>query len=413
MAGSTPIALGRIFISYRRQDTAYPAGWLYDRLANHFGREQVFKDVDSIDLGDDFVEVITTAVGLCDVLIALIGNHWLTISDENGRRRLDDSDDFVRLEIETALKRNIRVVPVLVEGARMPRADELPPSLAKLVRRQALELSPSRFDSDTNRLLKVLQRTLREDRALPEAEEQAKGKGDEQIVEATAITKDAPPAAVAENAPGATETPWPTSAEGSFRTDAPAATQSDRLEHSEGLEGGKAEGWTSDDDRTRASNVVTLLAERARENGMAVRKGETHETWSFPLVVVDERSLAPRGVLEVVASSAAKQSKIRLVYVVADLPASQDLLDRFVRAAWAYARRGRLFERQSVSMVCMPVAILPRDQIVLPKSSLHAVGATVPVLIDVKTRDVSFEMPRRFVYARQARELAGSFLVSA
>ena len=147
-------ASGRIFISYRRDETAYPAGWLYERLADHFGRSRIFKDVDSIQLGDDFVEVITSAVGSCDVLLALIGDQWLTITDEHGRRRLDDPDDFVRLEIEAALARDVRVVPILVEGAKMPVADELPAGLAMLARRQALDLSPSQFDFDLGRLLK-------------------------------------------------------------------------------------------------------------------------------------------------------------------------------------------------------------------------------------------------------------------
>ena len=160
MAASRPTASGRIFISYRREETAYPAAWLYDRLADRFADGQVFKDVDSIELGDDFVEVITEAIGSCDVLLALIGNEWLTITDEDGQRRLDDPDDFVRVEIEAALKRNVRVIPILVDGARMPRATELPPSLAGLVRRQALELSPNRFELDTNRLLKVLDKTV-------------------------------------------------------------------------------------------------------------------------------------------------------------------------------------------------------------------------------------------------------------
>jgi hypothetical protein len=168
MAGSSPAASGRIFMSYRREETAYPAGWLFDRLADRFGPGQVFKDVDSIELGDDFVEVITAAVGSCDVLLALIGDAWLTITDAHGRRRLDDPDDFVRLEIEAALTRKVRVIPILVDGARMPRADELPDSLAGLVRRQALELSPARFDFDTGRLLKVLDRTLTEVRATQE-----------------------------------------------------------------------------------------------------------------------------------------------------------------------------------------------------------------------------------------------------
>ena len=87
MAGSIPAAPGRIFISYRREDTAYPAGWLYDRLADRYGG-QVFKDVDSIELGDNFVEVISGAVGSCDVLLALIGPQWLAIADDHGHRRL-------------------------------------------------------------------------------------------------------------------------------------------------------------------------------------------------------------------------------------------------------------------------------------------------------------------------------------
>ena len=156
MAESSRVTPRRIFVSYRREDTAYPAGWLYDRLAERFGSDQVFKDVDSIDPGDDFVEVITAAVGSCDVLLALIGDRWLTITDAAGSRRIDNAGDFVRLEIEAALARNIRVVPVLVGGARMPRADDLPASLATLARRQALELSPDRFASDLSRLLRVL-----------------------------------------------------------------------------------------------------------------------------------------------------------------------------------------------------------------------------------------------------------------
>ena len=169
MVASPPAAPSRIFISYRREETAYPAGWLYDRLADHYGAGQVFKDVGAIELGDDFVEVISTAVGSCDVLLALIGEEWLTITDQHGRRRLDNPDDFVRLEIEAALERNVLVIPILVDGARMPHADELPDSLARLVRRQALELSPSRFDFDLGRLLRVLDKTLTEVHVEPTA----------------------------------------------------------------------------------------------------------------------------------------------------------------------------------------------------------------------------------------------------
>ena len=149
-------------MSYRREETSYATGWLFERLTEKFGGGQVFKDVDSIELGDDFVERISAAVGSCDVLLALIGEEWLTMTDEKGTRRLDQPDDFVRVEIEAALARRVRVIPILVDGATMPSADELPPSMAKLVRRQALELSPSRFDFDTSRLMTVLEKTLAE-----------------------------------------------------------------------------------------------------------------------------------------------------------------------------------------------------------------------------------------------------------
>ncbi|HEU4529047.1 MAG TPA: toll/interleukin-1 receptor domain-containing protein [Actinomycetota bacterium] len=160
MTASPPAASGGIFISYRRAETAYPAGWLFDRLTEEFGEGQIFKDVDSIELGDDFVDVIRAAVASTDVLLALIGDQWLTITDDEGRRRLDDPEDFVRLEIEAALARDVRVIPILVEGASMPDEEELPPTLAPLARRQALDLSPSRFDFDTGRLVSVLRRTL-------------------------------------------------------------------------------------------------------------------------------------------------------------------------------------------------------------------------------------------------------------
>lgn len=202
MTASTGNVPGRIFMSYRREDTAYPAGWLYARLASHFTRDQIFKDIDSIELGDDFVEVITTAVSSCDVLLALIGDRWLTVTGQDGRRRLDNPDDFVRLEIEAALARDVRVIPILVEGARMPRADELPTSVAKLARRQALELSPSRFDVDSQRLLRVLERTITEaqEHARKQAEEAA-ARQRRQVEQPSASTSPQSVSAVPANTP--------------------------------------------------------------------------------------------------------------------------------------------------------------------------------------------------------------------
>jgi hypothetical protein len=160
MSASTPAGLGRIFISYRRDDSAFPAGWLYDRLCAHLSSDQVFKDVDSIEPGDDFVRVLEDAVGSCHVLLALIGDRWLDITDETGNRRLDEPDDFVRIEIEAALRRDVRVVPILVGRAPMPRSEQLPDSLRGLTRRHAIQLSPNRFDSDLARLLLVIDKTL-------------------------------------------------------------------------------------------------------------------------------------------------------------------------------------------------------------------------------------------------------------
>ena len=156
---------GRIFISYRRGDTALLAGWLFDRLTGHFGRQQVIKDVDSTQLGPNLAQMIAAAVASCDVLLVLIGHQWLTATGQDGVRRLYHPDDFVRLEIESALTRGVQIIPVLIDGARMPPAGELPPSLASLVRQRALELSPNRLDPDTARLLQVLDQSMAERQA--------------------------------------------------------------------------------------------------------------------------------------------------------------------------------------------------------------------------------------------------------
>ena len=153
-----------IFISYRRDDAPGYAGRLYDRLTAHFGAERVFMDVQGIEPGVDFVDAIERALGSCKILIVLIGKDWLAI-DSAGRRRLDDPADFVRLETATALARGIRVVPVLVEGAEMPRADQLPTDLLPLVRRQAVELSHKQWDATSTELIRTLEKILDRDKA--------------------------------------------------------------------------------------------------------------------------------------------------------------------------------------------------------------------------------------------------------
>ena len=117
-------------------------------------------DVDTIELGVDFAEEITRAVAACQVLVAVIGPGWLTATDERGRRRLDDPDDFVRLEIEAALARGVRVIPILAQGAVMPGRDDLPESLASLARRNALFIRHESFRSDAGRLVAAIERVL-------------------------------------------------------------------------------------------------------------------------------------------------------------------------------------------------------------------------------------------------------------
>jgi len=141
-----------IFVSYRRTDAPGHAGRLYDRLVDRFGEANVFKDVDSTEPGADFVEVIRDTVGKCDALLAVIGRDWLG-PGEPGSRRLDDPQDWVRVEIGDALHRKIRVVPVLVEGASMPSPTDLPDELGALARRQAFELTEASWNAQVAQLI--------------------------------------------------------------------------------------------------------------------------------------------------------------------------------------------------------------------------------------------------------------------
>jgi hypothetical protein len=148
-----------IFISYRRRETAGHAGRLYDGLVEHFGAERVFMDV-TMEPGVDFAETIQAAVGSCGALVALIGEEWLTVTDADGKRRIDDPADVHRMELEAALDRQVRLIPTLVQDAKMPSEGDLPEALDPLVRRQAVELSDQRWDYDVNRLIAVLERVL-------------------------------------------------------------------------------------------------------------------------------------------------------------------------------------------------------------------------------------------------------------
>lgn len=145
-----------VFVSYRRQHASMAAGRLVTSLKEELEGAQVFRDVETIEPGADFVETLEKALNGCAVLLAIIGPGWAQMRSESGQRRLDDPSDWIRLEIATALQRNVRVVPVLIEGAKMPAADELPADLQPLLRRQAIELDDARWATDVARLADTL-----------------------------------------------------------------------------------------------------------------------------------------------------------------------------------------------------------------------------------------------------------------
>lgn len=145
-----------IFISYRRNDSAGYAGRLADSLELLIGTGRIFRDIEGIHPGDDFVKIIEQSLQDANVFLVLIGKDWIMAKDEFGELRLNDPKDFVRLEIEAAFRYKHPVIPVLVENAAMPKPEDLPESIAPLAFLQAIEISDSRWDGDINRLLKVL-----------------------------------------------------------------------------------------------------------------------------------------------------------------------------------------------------------------------------------------------------------------
>ena len=153
---------GKIFINYRRGDEPGFTHALLGRLEQAFPAERLFIDVDNIPAGEDFVRALELQVAQCDALLAVIGNGWLDATDERGSRRLDDPNDFVRIEIELALRLGKRVIPVLVHEARMPRPDELPEAIRPLATRNAVRLTHERFRADVQGLIKALQGALAE-----------------------------------------------------------------------------------------------------------------------------------------------------------------------------------------------------------------------------------------------------------
>jgi hypothetical protein len=153
--------MSRLFISYRRADSQEVTGRIYDRLIKRFSAQSVFRDIDSIPLGLPFPEVLNQALKQTDLVLVVIGSAWLTVRDQGGRRRIDDPDDFVRLEVETALRLDIPVVPVLVSNASLPRPEELPQALVDLTSRNGIQARPDPdFHRDVDRLIAKLEELL-------------------------------------------------------------------------------------------------------------------------------------------------------------------------------------------------------------------------------------------------------------
>ena len=210
-----------IFISYRRDDSGGHAGRLFDTLVERFGDDRIFMDVDHIGPGQDFVEILEQALGSCEILLAVIGRHWLSGAGGTSRR-LDDPHDFVRLEISTALRRKVHVIPILVEGAVMPSPRDLPGELSPLSRRQAIELRDPRWKHDVTWLIGALEKVLAERQGARHEEEERRRSAEETEPEESAAGEGGREAVEsgrreAEEPPGRADTPdrLPASAESS------------------------------------------------------------------------------------------------------------------------------------------------------------------------------------------------------
>ena len=151
---------GKVFVSYRRDDSAGHAGRVHDRLQLEFGRDVLFMDVDAVPLGMNFIKILHEEVAKCDVLLAVIGPNWLDLRDKEGNRRLDDPHDYVRIEIAAALQRDIPVIPVLLDGAEIPRIDQLPKDIEELALRNGLYVRHTSFQGDMDRLIAGLRTPL-------------------------------------------------------------------------------------------------------------------------------------------------------------------------------------------------------------------------------------------------------------
>jgi hypothetical protein len=163
------VASNKVFISYRRDDSAGHAGRVLDRLVSAFGRDAVFMDIASIPYGADFVDKLDADTAKCSAALAIIGPRWLDARDEKGNRRLDSEHDLVRIEIAAVLKRNILVIPILLDGTHMPNAEQLPADLKALARRNALDIRSASFNADVANIVSELSSIIGERTSQPTA----------------------------------------------------------------------------------------------------------------------------------------------------------------------------------------------------------------------------------------------------
>jgi hypothetical protein len=183
----------RIFLTYRRDDSAGQTGRIADRLRREFGEDSLFMDVDGIPLGVDFHRRINDEVARCDVLIAAIGNRWIDLTDQTGQRRIDNPLDFVRIEISAALRRDIPLIPILLDGTKIPNAQLLPEEVKGLAARNGLDVRHATFHSDLDRLVRELRQISDRDEAKVEAPKPIAGRNehisnrDEANVEASVL----------------------------------------------------------------------------------------------------------------------------------------------------------------------------------------------------------------------------------
>ena len=156
---------GTIFINYRKDDSSWNALALYNELLKYFPKESIFKDFNTIRPGDDFVESIQRALSNCNVLLVVMSKNWLEVKDKHGNRRINDPDDLVRIEIATAIERNIQVIPVLFDNIPMPTNADLPDNLKSLPRRQFVEIETTRFEADVKKLADAIKELMPPDQS--------------------------------------------------------------------------------------------------------------------------------------------------------------------------------------------------------------------------------------------------------